>query len=111
MPTSTKPFEVLLELTNDTHSDVTIQLVHIDSGQSEGPTVLLQEGECVSLVLNAGATYHYRLRQMGIQARISVKTWQDTQCSAAKVFGGQYRRDCETWPPSEDLAVTYVGNT
>lgn len=71
MPTSTKPFEVLLELTNDTPSDATIQLTRIDGEQSGGPAVLLQQGESVSLILNAGATYHYRLRQMSTQARIS----------------------------------------
>ncbi|GLB36228.1 hypothetical protein LshimejAT787_0305160 [Lyophyllum shimeji] len=98
MPTSTLPFEVLLEFTNDTSSAATVQLMRGESDASGGPSILLQRGENVSLVLSAGSTYHYRLRQSGRQARISVKTWQDTQCSVAKVLGGHYTRE-EAWIP------------
>ncbi|KII93574.1 hypothetical protein PLICRDRAFT_100618 [Plicaturopsis crispa FD-325 SS-3] len=66
MPTSTVPYEVLFELVNDTHSAATVQLVHNAQDDSEGgggATILLQQRENVSLVLSAGATYQYILRQ------------------------------------------------
>lgn len=71
MPTSTVPFDVLFEFTNDTTSAATIQLSHGDGEFSGNATVLLQGGESVSLVLNAGTTYHYMLKQRSSKARIS----------------------------------------
>ncbi|EAU93052.2 hypothetical protein CC1G_06772 [Coprinopsis cinerea okayama7 len=81
MPTSTEPFEVLFEFTNDGPELVTLQLtpgstteyVTSSPSVSEGPTTRLYPKESVSLVLNAGATYHYMVKQSTRKAQISYK--------------------------------------
>ena len=78
MPTCTLPYEVLLEFTNDTHDAATLQLMRGGDGFSGGGAmILLQRRESVSLVLNAGATYQYTLRQGEKAAKIS---WVDCLC-------------------------------
>jgi hypothetical protein len=74
MPTSTLPFEVLFELTNDTASAATMQLARGDdeyTGGSGGAVILLHSGESVSLVLDAGSTYHYTIKQRAKKVQIS----------------------------------------
>lgn len=74
MPTSTLPFEVLFEFTNDTANAVTLQLTRGDdehAGSLGGAVVLLHSGENVSLVLDAGSTYHYTAKQQSKKAQIS----------------------------------------
>ncbi|KAF6765967.1 hypothetical protein DFP72DRAFT_865247 [Ephemerocybe angulata] len=44
--------------------------------------------DSVSLVLDAGATYHYLVKQNQRKAQISVRTWRDTKCSASDVLSG-----------------------
>jgi hypothetical protein len=75
MPTCTLPYEVLFEFTNDTSEAATLQLVRRDDGFGEGAMILLQRRESVSLVLDAGATYQYTLRQGQKAAKIS---WVDS---------------------------------
>ncbi|KAF5313995.1 hypothetical protein D9611_006873 [Ephemerocybe angulata] len=85
MPTSTAPFEVLFEFTNDTSDLATLQLTR-DVGASSsspspssnssgpslaGPMIRLFPRDSVSLVLDAGATYHYLVKQNQRKAQIS----------------------------------------
>jgi hypothetical protein len=72
MPTSTLPYEVLLELSNNTSNAATLQLMYGDDEFSTGAIISLQRYETVSLVLNAGATYKYTLQQHGKQLQM---TW------------------------------------
>lgn len=53
MPARTEGYEVLLDFVNDTHDCATIQLLR-DYGRNAGAIVLLQPGESVTLVLDAG---------------------------------------------------------
>ena len=75
MPTSTQSFEVLFEFTNDTAEPATLE--PLQGGQngttSIGRIVLLHEKESISLVLNAGSTYHYLFKRLGygFEAEIS----------------------------------------
>lgn len=72
MPTSTLPFEVLFEFTNDTANAVTLQLTRgDDDGSFGGAVILLHSGENVSLVLDAGSSYHYIVKQQSKKAQIS----------------------------------------
>jgi hypothetical protein len=72
MPTSTLPFEVLFEFTNDTINAATLQLTRGDDEFSSGGAMILLHGrESVSLVLNAGSTYHYTLKLQARKAQIS----------------------------------------
>ncbi|KAF8898660.1 hypothetical protein BD779DRAFT_1485000 [Infundibulicybe gibba] len=111
MPTSTVPFEVLFEFTNNTADAATLQLTR---GEDEVPTgggmILLHSSESVSLVLNAGSTYKYALKQRGSKAYISVKAWQDTQCSVTDVLGGILDPESPPWTPIQGITVTCNGN-
>lgn len=75
MPTNTQPFEILFEFMNDMSEPTTLE--RMQSGQngtaSIGLTVWLQERESISLVLDAGSTYHYLIKRLGcnIEAVIS----------------------------------------
>jgi hypothetical protein len=72
MPSSTLPYEVLLEVTNDTLDAATLQLMRGDDEfNSGGAMILLHRQECVSLVLNAGSTYRYTLKQDGREVKLS----------------------------------------
>jgi len=72
MPTSTESFEVLFEFTNDTTDSVAIQLMRVeDGGGGGGPMIRLFPKDSVSLVLNAGATYSYLVKQGLRKAQIS----------------------------------------
>jgi hypothetical protein len=86
MPTSTVPFEVLFELTNDSPYDgSSLQLIRGDQGVG-GPTVYLNRQESVSLVLNAGTTYHYAIRHQGRKILMYVRIWQDMHCPVSKLL-------------------------
>lgn len=107
MPTSTQPFEVLFDFTNDTADLATLQLTRqpttstaangTSNGHSPlsssvpaaaGPMIRLVPKDSVSLVLDAGTTYHYLVRQNHRKAQISIRTWRDTKCNASDVLLG-----------------------
>lgn len=60
MPSIAQSYEVILDFTNDTHDSATVQLLR-DYGCSNR-VVLLNPGETISLVLDAGDTYKYTLK-------------------------------------------------
>lgn len=64
MPTSTTPYEVIFEFTNDTQELHTFQV-------DNGATVLIPPNDNISLVLNAGSIYNYTARWNGRNAKIS----------------------------------------
>ncbi|KAI0788566.1 hypothetical protein C8Q75DRAFT_238987 [Abortiporus biennis] len=88
MPTCTIPFEVLLEFLNNTGAAATIQVIRREEGEGNntGPTLLINRGESVSLVLTAGQPYHYLVRQQQAEARMSAKIWRDTRCDLKGIF-------------------------
>ncbi|THH11613.1 hypothetical protein EW145_g543 [Phellinidium pouzarii] len=61
MPSVSQSYEVILDFTNDTHDSATVQLLR-DYGRASNRIVLLDPGETVSLVLDAGDTYKYTLK-------------------------------------------------
>ncbi|KAI0080102.1 hypothetical protein K474DRAFT_1658364 [Panus rudis PR-1116 ss-1] len=103
-PTSTIPYEVLLEFVNDTNDTATMRVLHREAGNNSGATLLIHRGESVSLVLTAGSTYKYALRQHRKDANVSVKVWQDTRCPLSSVFAAQ-----ETKGPDDDDLPTASG--
>ena len=70
MPTSTVPFEVSLEFLNDTFGPVMLQLSRGDGEVSGGVTTSYPQ-ETISLILDAGSTYHYILTQHTLKVQIS----------------------------------------
>ncbi|KAF7320426.1 hypothetical protein MKEN_00827400 [Mycena kentingensis (nom. inval.)] len=86
MPASTLPYEIVLTVLNDT-SD-TIQLISASSQAG----VYLEASDHVSLVLTAGSTYRYTLKQFSPnrKAQMSVRAWNDLHCLATSVFAGSH---------------------
>ncbi|KAJ7619123.1 hypothetical protein DFH06DRAFT_1235380 [Mycena polygramma] len=101
MPVNTTSYEILFELTNDTPDSV-LQL----TGPS-GSSVLVERGQDVVLVLTAGLTYQYTLKQLSQprKAQLSVRAWDDIQCRATSVFAGTCGA---AWPGS---GVTVTGRS
>jgi len=87
-PTCTIPYEVLFEFINDTSDTATMQVLRREDGSRTGATLLMHRGENLSLVLTAGSAYKYTIKQRGEELIISVKVWQDTQCTLSAVFSG-----------------------
>ena len=70
MPTSTLPFEVSLDVLNDTARPAILQLSRGDD-ELLGNATTLYPYETISLILNAGTTYRYILTQHILRAHIS----------------------------------------
>lgn len=98
MPTSTVPFEVSLEFLNDTSRPAVLQL-----SRGISATTLYPQ-ETISLVLDAGSTYHYILTQHTLKAQISCVSdrlgWYYTVDNNFAEW--QYGRTC-TSPPRTSL--------
>ncbi|KZT72746.1 hypothetical protein DAEQUDRAFT_722359 [Daedalea quercina L-15889] len=86
MPTSTVPYEILLDFVNDMTEPTTIRVLRQDNGMRTGAAMLLNSGENLSLVLTAGTPYKYALVQGCTEAVLSVKVWQDTQYCTSSAF-------------------------
>ncbi len=61
MPSITQSYEVILDFTNDTLDSATVQLLR-DYGCFSNRIVLLDPGESISLVLDAGHAYKYTVK-------------------------------------------------
>ncbi|TFK30518.1 hypothetical protein FA15DRAFT_690234 [Coprinopsis marcescibilis] len=114
MPTSTAPFEVLLEFTNDCAELATLQLCQgtsfgLSTGMGGGPVIRLDPKDSVSLVLNAGATYHYTVQRSTLRAQVSIRTWRDTKCKVSDVFSGDISHMSVPWTPlSQTVTVVQL---
>lgn len=116
MPSVAQSYEVILDFTNDTHDSATVQLLR-DYGCRSNRTVLLNPGETVSLVLDAGDTYKYTLKTKTKVVNItyvlnptypqiycdqsplathSARAWRDIVCGLSQVF----LPGSSAWPPS-----------
>ncbi|KAJ8702699.1 hypothetical protein PTI98_001395 [Pleurotus ostreatus] len=93
MPTSTLPFEVLLEFSNNSTEPATLRLLRdLDGFPNEGARIFLHPEESISLVLNAGSVYRYTLKQNDNAAQITVRIWRDVQVSLKYVFEQRHAR-------------------
>ncbi|KAK7064147.1 hypothetical protein R3P38DRAFT_27208 [Favolaschia claudopus] len=101
MPVNTVAYEILFEFTNDTQD-----VVHL-TGPS-GRSAPLERGQDIALVLTAGETYQYTLRQLSQprKAQLSVRAWNDIHCRASSVFAGTC--GSAAWPGS---GVTVTGRS
>ncbi|PPQ88661.1 hypothetical protein CVT25_010237 [Psilocybe cyanescens] len=87
MPTCTLPFEILLDFVNDTVDSCTLRLTRGNEDNfSNNATILLQPQDSISLVLNAGSTYQYTLKQKNRKGHVSVRVWKDVRITATDVF-------------------------
>lgn len=63
MPGLIQSYDVLLEFTNDTDHCTSLQLLRdYNARGSAGASVLIPPGEAITLVLDAGSSYHYVLK-------------------------------------------------
>jgi hypothetical protein len=62
MPSIVHSYEVFLDFTNDTQDAATVQLSRDYYGCQSGRTALLNPGDTISLVLDAGDIYKYTLK-------------------------------------------------
>ena len=110
MPTSTVPFEVSLEFLNDTSEPAMLQLSRGDAEVSGSATTLYPQ-ETISLILDAGSTYHYILTQHTLKAQISCVSdrlcwyytvddnfavWQYGRICTSPLRTSLLRKDCST---------------
>lgn len=71
MPSAFQPYEVLLDLTNDTHDSVTIQLLRTYGRNHSDAVVLLNPTESITLVLESGSIYQYAVKMRSKVASIT----------------------------------------
>ncbi|KAI6007340.1 hypothetical protein EDD15DRAFT_2384134 [Pisolithus albus] len=111
MPALTQSYEVLLDLTNDTHDCATIQLLH-DYGRNTSTAVLLQPGESVTLVLDAGSVYKYALKSRSKVANVSARSWRDIHCDISHLFAGapspRSPSPCASVPSANGVTVDQI---
>ncbi|KAF9499728.1 hypothetical protein BDN71DRAFT_57736 [Pleurotus eryngii] len=93
MPTSTLPFEVLFEFSNNSTEPATLRLLRdLDEFPNEGARIFLHPEESISLVLNAGSVYRYTLKQNDNAAQVTVRIWRDVRVSLKYVFEQRHVR-------------------
>ncbi|KAJ7630989.1 hypothetical protein FB45DRAFT_553717 [Roridomyces roridus] len=100
MPVNTVAYEIIFEFTNDTPDQLRL------TGPS-GSSVFVESGQDVVLVLTAGLTYQYVLKQVSMQprkAQLSVRAWDDLKCRATSVFAGI--STCGSAWPGSGITVT-----
>ncbi|KAA1468189.1 hypothetical protein DENSPDRAFT_857137 [Dentipellis sp. KUC8613] len=85
MPGIADDYAILLEFSNDTLDCATVQLSR-DYGRNSRTIVLLQPGEVVALVLEAGSTYKYVLRTPSKVASVTARGWRDLNCTVSQLF-------------------------
>lgn len=102
MPSLVQSYDVLLDFVNDTLESVTVQVLH-DYGRNTRSIVLLHPEESVTLVLDAGASYRYAVKQRTKVAGITyvihrievteecllshrARFWRDTRCQISHIF-------------------------
>ncbi|KAJ7783890.1 hypothetical protein DFH07DRAFT_209068 [Mycena maculata] len=99
MPVNTVAYEILFEFMNDTQDALIL------TGPS-GRSVMVESGQDVALVLTAGLTYQYVLKQttQPRKAQLSVRAWDDLQCRASSVLAGT--SSCGSAWPGSGITVT-----
>jgi len=100
MPTSTTPYEVIFDFSNDINEPHTLQV-------ENGATVLLHPRESISLVLNAGLAYKYTARWNGRIMSLAIRIWRDTQLKSSDVFSARFQNNYwdASWSPKEGVTV------
>ncbi|KAI5121818.1 hypothetical protein M0805_003254 [Coniferiporia weirii] len=103
MPSISQSYEVVLDFTNDTHDAATVQLLR-DYGRPSNRIVMLNPGETISLVLDAGDTYEYTLKTKSKVVNITARAWRDVACVLSQLFFP----GSPLWPPPYMAARTPV---
>jgi len=88
MPSHLQSYDILLDLTNDMHDSVSIQLLR-DYGRGMGAVVLLNPTETVTLVLESGSAYRYAVKSRTKVANVTARSWRDTHCYISHLFSSR----------------------
>ncbi|KAF8168020.1 hypothetical protein B0H34DRAFT_792677 [Crassisporium funariophilum] len=84
---SLQNYDVLLDLTNDMHDAVSIQLLR-DYGRHPGRIVLLNPAETLTLILESGLSYQYAVKSHTKVANVTARSWRDIHCLISHLFTG-----------------------
>ncbi|KAF8198924.1 hypothetical protein BJ912DRAFT_950238 [Pholiota molesta] len=84
---SLESYDILLDLTNDMHDPVSIQLLR-DYGRTSSPIILLHPTEMLTLILESGTSYQYAVKLHAKVANVTAKSWRDITCSTSQLFTG-----------------------
>ncbi|KLO20630.1 hypothetical protein SCHPADRAFT_863418 [Schizopora paradoxa] len=95
MPSIAQSYEVILDFTNDTHDAATVQLLR-DYGCHSNRIVLLNPGESISLVLDAGDSYKYTVKTKSKVVNVTARAWRDVVCGLSQLFPPP----ANPWPPA-----------
>ncbi|KAF8974002.1 hypothetical protein BDZ97DRAFT_1900724 [Flammula alnicola] len=84
---SLQSYDILLDLTNDMHDPVSIQLLR-DYGRTSGRIILLHPTETLTLILESGVSYQYAVKSHTKVANVTARSWRDITCSISQLFTG-----------------------
>jgi len=90
MPTP-QNYDILLNLTNDAHDVVSVQLL-ADYGRNPNNAALLKPTETLTLVLESGASYQYAVKLHTRVVNVTARSWGDFQCHISQLFMGNSNR-------------------
>ncbi|KAH9486857.1 hypothetical protein JR316_0000922 [Psilocybe cubensis] len=88
-------YDIFLDLTNDMHDPVSIQLLR-DYDRQTGRVVLLHPTESLTLILESGSSYQYAVKFRTKVANVTAKSWKDITCSISQLFTGSPTSDSLT---------------
>jgi len=80
-------YDILLDLTNDMHDPVSIQLLR-DYGRQCGRIVMLDPAETLTLILESGSSYQYAVKSQTKVANVTARSWRDITCCVSQLFTG-----------------------
>ncbi|PPQ88606.1 hypothetical protein CVT25_010182 [Psilocybe cyanescens] len=80
-------YDIFLDLTNDMHDPVSIQLLR-DYDRQAGRVVLLYPAESLTLILESGSSYQYAVKSRTKVANVTARSWKDITCSISQLFTG-----------------------
>ncbi|KAF4623705.1 hypothetical protein D9613_001880 [Agrocybe pediades] len=96
-------YDVFLDLTNDMHDSVSIQVLR-DYGRSPGHAVLLRPTESLTLILESGSSYQYAVKFHTKVANVTARSWKDMKYSISQFFATSPTVDSVT--PTSHTATT-----
>ncbi|KIY50601.1 hypothetical protein FISHEDRAFT_38855 [Fistulina hepatica ATCC 64428] len=85
MPAPVLSCDVLLDFTNDTHDNVTIQLLQ-DYGTRPAAIVMIRPAESLTLILESGCMYQYAVKRRAKVANVTARPWRDVRCDVSRLF-------------------------
>ncbi|KJA29155.1 hypothetical protein HYPSUDRAFT_127375 [Hypholoma sublateritium FD-334 SS-4] len=84
---SLQSYDILLDLTNDMQTPVSVQLLR-DYGRTSNRIIVLHPTESLTLILESGTSYQYAVKLQAKVANVTAKSWRDVTCPISQLFTG-----------------------